>query len=125
MKLLKQIIKNKSVKYRPNKTPALYHNPQKRITCLKPFIITPKKPNSAKRKVAKVNVLSRQRITVAYIPGIGHTLNDFGIALMRGGKVQDLPAVKYHLIRGKFDLIGVKDRYTSRSKYGKFKPKTV
>ena len=122
MKLFKFFLKNKSFKHRSQRTPALFHNPQKRVSCVKPFIITPKKPNSAKRKVAKVNVLSRQRITVAYIPGKGHTLNEYCITLIQGGKTQDLPAVKYSCVRGTFDLIGVRERATSRSKFGVKQP---
>jgi len=125
MKLFKFYTKNKSYKFRSGRTPALYHNPQKRIVCIKPFLLTPKKPNSALRAVAKINVLSKRRILVAFIPGIGHTLHEFGLALMQGGKIQDLPAIRYNLIRGKLDLLGVRDRETSRSRYGKFKPKPI
>lgn len=110
---------NKKKKF---KAPLLIHKPQKKGIVVKPFILTPKKPNSAKRKVAKLRFHGEKNIT-AYIPGIGHNLKDYCIVLIRGGKSQDLPAVKYHIIRGKYDLIGVPNRKTSRSKYGVQKPK--
>lgn len=113
-KFLKLHIQKKRKK---NKTPALQHCPQKKAHCIKPFILTPKKPNSAKRKVAKLKV-SNRKIIVAYIPGIGHNVKEFSALLIRGGKAQDLPAVKYHIIRNKYDIICVKDRKSSRSKYG-------
>lgn len=100
-----------------NKTPALNKNPQKRGVCLKIFIRTPKKPNSAQRKVAKIKLSSGKRVET-YIPGIGHNLRQYSVVLMRGGRVPDLPGVKYHLIRGKLDFFGVKNRKTSRSLYG-------
>lgn len=99
------------------KTKALKQCPQKRGVCVKVFIKTPKKPNSAQRKVAKVR-LSYGKKVEAYIPGEGHNLQDYSVVLMRGGRVKDLPGVKYHLIRGKFDFQGVKNRKTSRSLYG-------
>jgi len=97
--------------------PALRKCPQKKATCIKLFTKTPKKPNSALRKVARIK-LSSGKITVAYIPGEGHTLQPYSTVLMRGGRVKDLPGVKYHLIRGKYDFLGVKNRKQSRSKYG-------
>lgn len=100
-----------------NKTPALQGNPQKKGTCVKIFTRTPKKPNSALRKVAKVRLTTKRRVD-AYIPGEKHNLQEYSVVLMRGGRVKDLPGVKYHLIRGKYDLEGVKNRKTSRSKYG-------
>jgi small subunit ribosomal protein S12 len=100
-----------------NKTPALNKNPQKRGVCLKIIIRTPKKPNSAQRKVAKIKLSSGKRVET-YIPGIGHNLRQYSVVLMRGGRVPDLPGVKYHLIRGKLDFFGVKNRKTSRSLYG-------
>lgn len=100
-----------------NKTPALQGCPQKKGICIKPFILTPKKPNSAKRKVAKLR-LSNKKVIVAYIPGIGHNIKEFSSVLIRGGRAQDLPAVKYHIIRGKYDVGNVKERHSSRSKYG-------
>jgi small subunit ribosomal protein S12 len=99
------------------KTRVLNKNPQIKGVCIKIFIKTPKKPNSALRKVAKVK-LSNGKRTEAYIPGEGHTLQEYSIALMRGGRVPDLPGVKYTLIRGKYDFLGVKGRKTSRSCYG-------
>lgn len=103
-------------KYR-TKTPALKKNPQKKAICVKIFNRTPKKPNSALRKVAKVKILKGKKVE-AYIPGEGHNLQQYSAVLMRGGRVADLPGVKYHLIRGKFDFKGVKGRKTSRSLYG-------
>jgi small subunit ribosomal protein S12 len=100
-----------------NKSPALQKNPQKKGVCIKIYIRTPKKPNSALRKVAKVK-LTNDYSTICYIPGIGHNLQEHSMVLIRGGRVQDLPGVKYHIIRGKYDLLGVYLRKTSRSKYG-------
>jgi small subunit ribosomal protein S12 len=105
-----------------NKVPALDFCPQKKGVCLKVFTKTPKKPNSALRKVARVRLTNRKRIT-AYIPGEGHTLQEYSTVLMRGGRVKDLPGVKYHLVRGKYDFLGLKTRKQSRSKYGTKKPK--
>lgn len=99
------------------KSPALKNCPQKKGICLKVYTKTPKKPNSALRKVAKVRLTNKDTI-ITYIPGIGHTLQEHSIVLVRGGRVQDLPGVKYHLIRGKYDLLGILKRTTSRSKYG-------
>lgn len=100
-----------------NKSPALNKCPQRKGICLKVYTKTPKKPNSALRKVAKVRLTSRYTI-ITYIPGIGHNLQEHSIILVRGGRVQDLPGVKYHIIRGKYDLLGILKRKTSRSKYG-------
>lgn len=105
------------------KTPALCSNPQLRGVCLKVYTRTPKKPNSALRKVAKIKLSTGKRVE-AYIPGEGHTLRQYSVVLMRGGRVPDLPGVKYHLVRGKYDFQGVKNRKTSRSLYGT-KKKTV
>jgi small subunit ribosomal protein S12 len=104
-------------KQKLNKIPALKSCPQKKGICLKVYTKTPKKPNSALRKVAKVRLTSKYTV-ITYIPGIGHTLQEHSIVLVRGGRVQDLPGVKYHLIRGKYDLLGLLKRKTSRSKYG-------
>ena len=90
--------------------------------CLKVFTKTPKKPNSALRKVAKLRLSTTAKIT-AYIPGEGHTLQEYSTVLMRGGRVKDLPGVKYHLVRGKFDFLGLKNRKLARSKYGTKKTK--
>lgn len=119
MPTIKQLIKKKSrkLKYRKLKTPALCKNSQKKGICIKVYTRTPKKPNSALRKVAKIK-LSNKKIVEAYIPGVGHTLRQYSVVLMRGGRVKDLPGVKYHLVRGKYDFAAVKGRTTSRSKYG-------
>lgn len=101
-----------------NKTPALDKCPQKKGICLKVFLRTPKKPNSALRKLVKLRLLSNKKVVTAYVPGEGHNLQDYSSVLIRGGRVKDLPGVKYHLIRGKLDFLGLKDRRTSRSKYG-------
>jgi len=106
----------KKKKYRIT-MPALRGNPQIKGVCVKIFNRTPKKPNSALRKVAKVKVSKKKRVE-CYIPGEGHNLQQFSTVLIRGGRVPDLPGVKYHIIRGACDLKGVKNRKTSRSKYG-------
>lgn len=113
--LCKKIIRKK--KYYQIKMPALKGNPQVKGVCLKIFNRTPKKPNSALRKVAKVKVSTGKRVE-SYIPGEGHNLQQYSVVLIRGGRVQDLPGVKYHIIRGVYDLRGVKGRKTSRSQYG-------
>lgn len=105
------------------KTPALLKNPQRKGVCVKIFTRTPKKPNSALRKVVKLKLSNGKKVE-AYIPGEGHNLQEFSVVLMRGGRVPDLPGVKYHLIRGKYDFQGVKNRKTSRSSYGTKKQKT-
>ena len=99
------------------KAKALLKCPQKKGVCIKVFTKTPKKPNSALRKVAKIK-LSYGKKVEAYIPGEGHNLQDYSVVLMRGGRVKDLPGIKYHLIRGKYDFQGVKGRKSSRSIYG-------
>lgn len=104
-------------KYNRSKTPALEGCPQKKGVCLKVFIVTPKKPNSALRKVARIRLSNNRRVT-AYIPGEGHNLQQYSTVLMRGGRVKDLPGIKYHLIRGKYDFLGMKNRKVARSKYG-------
>ena len=103
------------------KVPALQGCPQKRGVCIRVYTTTPKKPNSALRKVARIKLSNREEVT-AYIQGIGHNLAEHGIVLVRGGRVKDLPGVKYHLVRGKFDLAGVEGRRSSRSRYGTKKP---
>jgi small subunit ribosomal protein S12 len=100
------------------KTPALDKNPQKKASCVKILIRTPKKPNSALRKVAKVRIFTGSHIVEAYIPGEGHNLQQYSSVLVRGGRVKDLPGVKYHLVRGKYDFRGVTNRKSSRSLYG-------
>jgi small subunit ribosomal protein S12 len=109
-------------KKRLEKSPALEKSPQKKGVCLKVFTKTPKKPNSALRKVARLR-LSTKKIVTAYIPGEGHTLQEYSTVLMRGGRVKDLPGIKYHLVRGKFDFLGLKSRKQARSKYGTKKTK--
>jgi small subunit ribosomal protein S12 len=99
-----------------------YDNPFKRGVCTKVYVTGPRKPNSANRKVAKVK-LSNKIEVIAYIPGIGHNLQEHSVVMIRGGRVKDLPGVKYHIVRGKLDATGVKDRKQSRSKYGVKKPK--
>jgi small subunit ribosomal protein S12 len=100
-----------------NRSSALQKSPQKKGVCVKVFTRTPKKPNSALRKVARLRLSTAKTVT-AYIPGEGHTLQEYSTVLMRGGRVKDLPGVKYHLIRGKYDFLGLKNRRQSRSKYG-------
>jgi len=117
---IKNVRKKKTFK---TKTPALCSNPQSRGVCLKVFTRTPKKPNSALRKVAKIKLSNGKRIE-AYIPGEGHTLRQYSVVLMRGGRVPDLPGVKYHLVRGKYDFQGVKNRKTSRAREGTKKKTT-
>lgn len=105
-----------------SKSPALEGCPQKRGVCIRVYTVTPKKPNSALRKVAKVR-LSNGREVIAYIPGIGHNLQEHSVVLVRGGRVKDLPGVRYHIIRGTLDAAGVENRRTSRSKYGTKRPR--
>jgi len=107
---------------RKNKAPALQGNPQKRGVCTRVYTTTPKKPNSALRKVARVRLTNHHEVT-AYIPGEGHNLQEHSIVLIRGGRVKDLPGVRYHIIRGTLDASGVNDRNKSRSKYGTKRPK--
>lgn len=103
-------------------TPALKGAPQKRGVCTRVYTSTPKKPNSALRKVARVRLTTGAEVT-AYIPGIGHNLQEHSVVLVRGGRVKDLPGVRYHIIRGTLDTLGVEDRKQGRSKYGAKKPK--
>ena len=104
------------------KSPALQSCPQRRGVCTRVYTMTPKKPNSALRKVARVRLSSGIEIT-AYIPGIGHNLQEHSVVLVRGGRVKDLPGVRYHIVRGTLDTSGVKDRLQGRSKYGVKRPK--
>jgi small subunit ribosomal protein S12 len=104
------------------KAPALQSSPQKRGVCIRVYTSTPKKPNSALRKVARVRLTNGMEITT-YIPGEGHNLQEHSVVLVRGGRVKDLPGVRYHVIRGTLDSVGVQDRKRSRSKYGTKKPK--
>lgn len=111
----RQVIKKKSA-------PALQGSPQKRGVCTRVYTATPKKPNSALRKVARVRLSHGTEVT-AYIPGIGHNLQEHSVVLVRGGRVKDLPGVRYHIVRGTLDTSGVEDRKQGRSKYGVKKPK--
>jgi small subunit ribosomal protein S12 len=104
------------------KAPALQSSPQKRGVCIRVYTSTPKKPNSALRKVARVRLTNGMEITT-YIPGEGHNLQEHSVVLVRGGRVKDLPGVRYHVIRGTLDSMGVQDRKKSRSKYGTKRPK--
>ncbi len=106
------------------KTPALRGCPQKRGVCIRVYTSTPKKPNSALRKVARVRLTNGIEVT-SYIPGIGHNLQEHSVVLIRGGRVKDLPGIRYHIIRGTLDSSGVEDRRRSRSKYGAKKPKGI
>ena len=116
----KQLIRKnlrKNQKFTKTRAPALEKAPQKKGTCLRVFTMTPRKPNSALRKVARLKLFNKKFIT-AYIPGEGHNLQKFGDVLVRGGRIKDLPGIKYTIIRGKFDLIPVNARKQGRSKYG-------
>ena len=104
------------------KSPALTSCPQRRGVCVRVFTTTPKKPNSAVRKVARVRLSNGYEVS-AYIPGIGHSLQEHSVVLVRGGRVKDLPGVRYHVVRGHLDSVGVEDRMQARSKYGAKKPK--
>jgi len=104
------------------KSPALMSCPQRRGVCTRVYTTTPKKPNSALRKVARIRLTNKMEVT-AYIPGVGHNLQEHSIVLIRGGRVKDLPGVRYHIVRGTLDTLGVADRRRSRSKYGSKKPK--
>ena len=107
-----------------DKSPALENNPLKRGVCTRVYTTTPKKPNSALRKVARVRLTNGFEVT-AYIPGEGHNLQEHSIVLIRGGRVKDLPGVRYHIVRGSLDSAGVNDRKQSRSKYGAKRPKAA
>nr|YP_009339855.1 ribosomal protein S12 [Lobelia jasionoides]YP_009339901.1 ribosomal protein S12 [Lobelia jasionoides]YP_009405116.1 ribosomal protein S12 [Lobelia muscoides]YP_009405162.1 ribosomal protein S12 [Lobelia muscoides]APQ39404.1 ribosomal protein S12 [Lobelia jasionoides]APQ39423.1 ribosomal protein S12 [Lobelia jasionoides]ASA37257.1 ribosomal protein S12 [Lobelia muscoides]ASA37276.1 ribosomal protein S12 [Lobelia muscoides] len=123
MPTIKQLIRNTRQPIRNvTKSPALKRCPQRRGTCTRLYTINPKKPNSALRKVARVRLTSGFEIT-AYIPGIGHSLQEHSVVLVRGGRVKDLPGVRYHIVRGTLDAEKVKDRQQGRSKYGVKKPK--
>ncbi len=111
--------RKKSVK--KTTTPALKGSPQKRGVCVRVYTTTPKKPNSALRKVARVRLTNGIEVT-SYIPGIGHNLQEHSVVLIRGGRVKDLPGVRYHIVRGTLDTLGVSDRRQGRSKYGAKRP---
>ena len=123
MPTIAQLVKNGREKVRvKTKSPALKSCPQKRGVCVRVYTTTPKKPNSALRKVARVRLMTGMEVT-AYIPGVGHNLQEHSIVMIRGGRVKELPGVRYHIIRGTLDSMGVADRRRSRSKYGAKKPK--
>ena len=105
-----------------SKSPALKNSPQKRGVCTKVYTTTPKKPNSALRKVARVRLTNGIEVTT-YIPGVGHNLQEHSLVLIRGGRVKDLPGVRYHVVRGTLDAVGVQGRMQGRSKYGAKRPK--
>ena len=123
MPTINQLIKRPRIqpKHR-SKVPALDRSPQKRGVCIKVYTTTPKKPNSALRKVARVRLSNGQEVT-CYIPGEGHNLQEHSVVLIRGGRVKDLPGVRYHILRGNLDTQGVTARKQQRSKYGAKKPK--
>lgn len=123
MPTINQIVKKgRSVAEKKSTAPALKNCPQKRGVCTRVYTATPKKPNSALRKVARVRLTNQIEVT-AYIPGIGHSLQEHSMVLIRGGRVKDLPGVRYHIVRGALDSTGVQNRNQSRSKYGAKKPK--
>jgi len=114
--------KGRTQRHDKSKSPALDNCPQRRGVCTRVFTMTPKKPNSALRKVARVRLTNNIEVT-GYIPGVGHNLQEHSIVLVRGGRVKDLPGVRYHLIRGTLDAEGVQNRFKARSRYGAKKPK--
>lgn len=123
MPTINQLVRNGRKKVeKKTKTPALKGNPQKRGVCVRVYTTTPKKPNSALRKVARVRLTNGIEVT-AYIPGVGHNLQEHSVVLIRGGRVKDLPGVRYKIIRGSLDAAGVQDRKQGRSRYGAKKPK--
>jgi small subunit ribosomal protein S12 len=123
MPTINQLVRKrrKKITKRTN-TPALQSCPQKRGVCVRVYTTTPKKPNSALRKVARVRLTNGIEVT-SYIPGIGHNLQEHSVVLIRGGRVKDLPGVRYHIVRGTLDALGVADRRQGRSKYGAKRPK--
>ncbi len=123
MPTIQQLIRNgRKAKASKSKSPDLEKSPQRRGVCLRVFTQTPKKPNSALRKVARVRLTNGNEVN-AYIPGVGHTLQEHSVVLVRGGRVKDLPGVRYHIIRGTLDSTGVTGRNRGRSKYGTKRPK--
>ncbi|MEK6649635.1 MAG: 30S ribosomal protein S12 [Bacteroidota bacterium] len=123
MPTINQLVrKSRDVAVYKSKSPALQNSPQKRGVCTRVYTTTPKKPNSALRKVARVRLTNQIEVT-AYIPGEGHNLQEHSIVLIRGGRVKDLPGVRYHIVRGTLDTQGVQDRKQARSKYGAKRPK--
>ena len=123
MPTINQLVRSGREKVRTKSaSPALKQCPQKRGVCTRVYTTTPKKPNSALRKVARVRLTNGIEVT-AYIPGVGHNLQEHSIVLIRGGRVKDLPGVRYHIVRGTLDAVGVQGRRRSRSKYGAKRPK--
>ena len=123
MPTINQLVRNRRKKLtNRSNTPALQSCPQKRGVCVRVYTTTPKKPNSALRKVARVRLTTGIEVT-SYIPGIGHNLQEHSVVLIRGGRVKDLPGVRYHIVRGTLDTLGVNDRRQGRSKYGAKRPK--
>ena len=123
MPTINQLVRNGRVSIKSRtKSPALASCPQRRGVCVRVYTSTPKKPNSALRKVARVRLTNGIEVTT-YIPGVGHNLQEHSIVMIRGGRVKDLPGVRYHVIRGTLDAVGVDDRKQSRSKYGAKRPK--
>jgi small subunit ribosomal protein S12 len=123
MPTISQLVRDSREKQRPKNTaPALQGCPQKRGVCTRVYTSTPKKPNSALRKVARVRLTNGIEVT-SYIPGVGHNLQEHSVVLIRGGRVKDLPGVRYHIVRGTLDSIGVQERRQGRSKYGAKRPK--
>jgi small subunit ribosomal protein S12 len=123
MPTIQQLVrKGRQSKESENKVPALMSSPQRRGVCSRVYTVTPKKPNSALRKVCRVRMTSGYEVT-SYIPGEGHNLQEHSVVLVRGGRVKDLPGVRYHTVRGALDTQGVKNRKQARSKYGAKKPK--
>lgn len=123
MPTIAQLVKNgRKQVINKTKSPALSRCPQRRGVCTRVYTTTPKKPNSALRKVARLRLTNKMEVT-AYIPGVGHNLQEHSIVLIRGGRVKDLPGVRYHIVRGVLDTLGVADRRRGRSKYGAKKPK--
>jgi small subunit ribosomal protein S12 len=122
MPTINQLVRSGRAKLKKKtSTPALGSSPQRRGVCVRVYTTTPKKPNSALRKVARVRLTSGYEVT-SYIPGVGHNLQEHSVVLVRGGRVKDLPGVRYHIIRGTLDAVGVQDRKQGRSKYGAKKP---
>ena len=123
MPTINQLVRNgRTLVKSKTKSPTLKRCPQKRGVCLRVYTTTPKKPNSALRKVARVRLTNGMEVTT-YIPGVGHNLQEHSIVLVRGGRVKDLPGVRYHIVRGSLDAVGVADRKQARSKYGAKRPK--
>ena len=123
MPTIQQLVRQgRETQKKKNKAPALKGSPQRRGVCTRVFTVTPRKPNSALRKVARVRLTNGMEVT-SYIPGEGHNLQEHSVVLIRGGRVKDLPGVRYHIIRGTHDTQGVKDRRQRRSKYGAKRPK--